>query len=336
MIITMKAKIINLISDERMGGIKTSLSSLMDSRLKERFEFAIASLHRAKASIRNFQPDIILVHDACSWKILPRLLVLKFLKQKSKLIIQDHHYSAAFERSQVPSLSRFRLMLKLCHWCADRVLVVSHAQAAWMLKHQLVRRSKITTIQQGLNCDRFLGLPLKPITKHLIFAAYGRFDAQKGFDILLQSCKLIPQIDFHLKIAGYGSDEDLLKRLAEGNPKVQFVGKIDDVPSFLADCDVVIIPSRWEPWGNVCLEAKAAGKPIIVSAVDGLVEQAQGIGLLVPPDNPQVLAQAIVQICEMLPEDLSAWGINGRESVRNAWDQHLTAWEALLCQLLIN
>ncbi|BBC25732.1 glycosyltransferase family 4 protein [Pseudanabaena sp. ABRG5-3] len=332
----MKAKIINLISDERMGGVKTSLSSLMASRLKEQFELVIAPLHRAKASIRNFQPDIIFVHDACSWKILPRLLVLKFLKQKSKLVIQDHHYSAAFERLQVPLPSRFRLMLKLCHWCADRILVVSQAQAAWILKYQLVRPSKLTVIQQGLNCDRFLGLPLKPITKPLIFAAYGRFDAQKGFDVLLQSCRLIPQIDFHLKIAGYGSDEDLLQRLAEGNPKVQFVGKIDDVPSFLADCDVVIIPSRWEPWGNVCLEAKAAGKPIVVSAVDGLVEQAQGIGLLVPPDNPPALAQAIVQICEMSPADLSAWGIKGRESVRNAWDQHLTAWEALLCQLLAN
>ena len=334
----MKPRILSLLSDERMGGVKTSLSSLMSSRLNEKFEFAVAPLKREIASLRNFQPDIIIVHDACSWKILPSLLFLKILlkisKKKSKLVIEDHHYSAAFERLKVPSPSRFRLMLKLSHWCVDRLLVVSKAQGEWMLKHQLIKPNKLTIIQQSLNCDRFLALPLKPIEKPLIFAAYGRFDEQKGFDILLKTIELLPDLNFHLKIAGYGSDEALLKKLAAGNPQVQFVGKIDDIPAFLNNCDVVIIPSRWEPWGNVCLEVKASGKPIIASAVDGLVEQLQELGLLVPPDDPQTLAKAIAQICEMSLQELIDRGIKGRESVKNAWDRHLTEWEDLLCQLL--
>ena len=338
----MKPRILSLLSDERMGGVKTSLSSLMSSRLNEKFEFAIAPLKRAIASLRIFQtnnqPDIIIVHDACSWKILPRLFFLKILlktfKKKSKLVIEDHHYSAAFERLKVPSPSRFRLMLKFCYWCADRILVVSKAQGAWMLKHQLVKPNKLAIIQQSLNCDRFLAFPLKPIEKPLIFAAYGRFDEQKGFDILLEAIKLLPDLNFHLKIAGYGSDEGLLKKLAADHPQVEFVGKIDDVPTFLNNCDVVIIPSRWEPWGNVCLEAKASGKPIIASAVDGLVEQIEGLGLLIPPDDPRALAKAIAQICEMATEELSDRGMRGRESVRNAWNRHLTEWEDLLCQLL--
>ncbi len=330
----MKVKILNLLSDENLGGVKTSLGSLMTSRLEDRFDFAIASLRQAKASLRDWRPDIVIVHDACSWRILPHLLALKFFKGKTKLVIQDHHYSATFEQLKVPSPARFRLMLRLCHWCVDRTLLVSHAQAEWMTKHKLVRPQKLTVIQQSLNCDRFLVIPLKPIWKPLTFAAYGRFDEQKGFDILLRAVRLMPHVDFHLKIAGYGPDEAALQRLAEGNLKVQFVGKVTDVPAFLSGCDAVIIPSRWEPWGNVCLEAKAAGKPVIVSAVDGLVEQVQNCGLLVPPEDPQALAQAIAHVCGMSPEDLSTWGKGGRESVRDAWDEHLTAWEAFLCQLL--
>jgi len=338
----MKLRILNLLSDERMGGVKTSLSSLMSSRLNAKFEFEIAPLKRAIASLRIFQtnnqPDIIIVHDACSWKILPRLFLLKILlkiyKQKSKLVIQDHHYSATFERLKVPSLSRFRLMLKLSHWCADRLIVVSIAQSEWILQHQLIKPNKLAIFPQSLNCDRFLALPLKPIEKPLVFAAYGRFNEQKGFDVLLKAVQLLPDLNFYLKIAGYGSDEGLLKKIAADHPQVQFMGKIDDIPTFLNNCDVVIIPSRWEPWGNVCLEAKASGKPIVASAVDGLVEQIQGLGLLVPPDDPQALAKAIAQICEMSTEELSDRGIRGRESVSNAWDRHLTEWEDLLCQLL--
>jgi glycosyltransferase involved in cell wall biosynthesis len=332
----MKPKILNLLSDERMGGVKTSLNSLMNSRLQEKFEFAIAPLNRARPSIKNLQPEIIIVHDACSWKILPSLLALKFLKGKAKLVILDHHYSEFFERLKVANPQRFRLMLKLCHWCCDRLLLVSHAQGLWMRKHKLVRSPKLTIIQQSLNCDRFLELPPKPLNKPLIFAAYGRFEEQKGFDILLQAVNLIPHIDFQLKIAGYGSDEAQLQQLVTGNSHVQFVGKIQDVPAFLNDCDVVIIPSRWEPWGNVCLEARSAGKPVIVSAVDGLVEQIQECGLLVKSCNAQTFAKAIAQVCEMTSEELSAWGSKGRGSAINAWDEHLTAWEEMLCQLLGN
>ncbi len=115
------------------------------------------------------------------------------------------------------------------------------------------------------------------------------------------------------------------------------MGKVDDVPAFLAQSDVVIIPSRWEPWGNVCLEAKAAHKPVIVSAVDGLVEQVRGIGcgICVLPDDPQILAEAIAQFCDRsYSASLGSWGEQARESVRDAWEEHLNAWEDLLCQIL--
>jgi len=92
----------------------------------------------------------------------------------------------------------------------------------------------------------------------------------------------------------------------------------------------VVIPSRWEPWGNVCLEAKAAGKPVIVTAVDGLVEQVTDCGLVVAAENPEALAQAITQVSSLDDAQIASWGRKGREAVRFSGDQYITAWGDLL------
>jgi glycosyltransferase involved in cell wall biosynthesis len=115
---------------------------------------------------------------------------------------------------------------------------------------------------------------------------------------------------------------------------VEFVGRVDDVPRFLETCDVVVIPSRWEAWGNVCLEAKAAARPVIASDVDGLTEQVQNCGLLVPPDNPTKLAEAIAHIVSLPAEQLETWSSNGRNAVRGSNERYLAEWKALFQEVL--
>ncbi len=75
---------------------------------------------------------------------------------------------------------------------------------------------------------------------------------------------------------------------------------------------------------------------VIVSLLDGLSVQVRDCGLLVPPNDPAALAEAIVSINQISPEELSTLGIKGRQLVRNAWEDYLIAWEGLLCQLLAN
>ena len=115
--------------------------------------------------------------------------------------------------------------------------------------------------------------------------------------------------------------------LAKDLPHVKLLGAIGDVPAFLANCDVIIIPSRWEPWGLVCLEAKAAGKPIVMFAVDGLKEQVRDCGLLVTPNDSTKLAEAITSLPE---QPLIKWGKVARQSVINSWDEFLNNWLAFL------
>jgi glycosyltransferase involved in cell wall biosynthesis len=137
-----------------------------------------------------------------------------------------------------------------------------------------------------------------------------------------------------LRIGGYGSQESELKQLAQELDNVEFVGQVNDVPAFLQQCDAVAIPSRWEPWGNVCLEAKAAAKPVIASDIDGLSEQINNCGLLVPPENPQALADAIQSLASLSSQELEMLGKQGRDSGKDAWETYLDRWEKLLLSVI--
>jgi glycosyltransferase involved in cell wall biosynthesis len=70
---------------------------------------------------------------------------------------------------------------------------------------------------------------------------------------------------------------------------------VRDVPGFLGGLDVAVLPSRAEGMSNALLEYMAAGRPLVATAVGAAPDLVEdGVhGLLVPPDDPQALAEAI-------------------------------------------
>jgi len=332
----MKIRVAQITGDDCVGGIKSTLNALINSELSQNFEFIILPFDTTRLAIKlwRFQPSVILFSQASRLKGLPKLLLIKLLVPHAQIIIWEHHYSQNYEQFNSLSTQRFHRMLKLTYGLADRVVAVSQAQGKWMLRNRLVSLDKLMVIQQCRVLKEFLAVAFKPTQTPLVLAAYGRFCFQKGFDVLLQAIKLIPHLPIVLRIGGEGVQEKELKQLAQGLENIEFVGRIDDVPSFLQLSDVVVIPSRWEPWGNVCLEAKAAGKPVIASNVDGLTEQVQNCGLLVPANDSKALAQAIEHLVSLPQSQLEAWSSNGHKSVQGAWEQYLSRWRALLWEVL--
>nr|WP_026098966.1 glycosyltransferase [Oscillatoria sp. PCC 10802] len=325
----MRARILHLINDRRLGGVNKVLDFLNES-LREHYKVIEWEIY-SWAFINEYAPDLIIFHESSAWL---KMVELIFLKSRSKLIIHDHQYCQGFETYNVARPSRFRLMLKLAYGLADRVVAVSHAQAQWMAENRLVKPSKLRVIQQSTKIEELLALPPKPVKSPLILGAYGRFSRQKGFDVLIQAMRLIPQANVRLYLGGYGPDEAALQELARGQENIKFLGTVRDVAAFLNACDAVVIPSRWEPWGNVCLEAKAAGKPVIASRVDGLIEQLSDCGILVTPDEPESLAGALEKLCSLPESALKDWGQRGRESVRDAWKNYVIQWESLIWEIL--
>ncbi len=138
----------------------------------------------------------------------------------------------------------------------------------------------------------------------------GRFDRQKGVDVLLQAMQhLEGRADAWL--AGSTVVSDGMHPSWPGN--VSCTGWLDRtrLQAFYESCDLVVVPSRWEGFGLVALEAMRAGKPVVATRVGGLpelVEHGQ-TGLLIEPDDPVALASAIQSPTS---EALRAMGEEGR------------------------
>jgi glycosyltransferase involved in cell wall biosynthesis len=131
--------------------------------------------------------------------------------------------------------------------------------------------------------------------------ALGRLHPNKGFDMLLAALALAPAI--HLWLAGEGELREALERQARAlgiTERVRFLGWRDDTAALMAAADIVVVPSRREPLGNVVIEAWAAGVAVVATASEGpgaLVKDDE-TGLLVPVDDARALAAALRRLAE--------------------------------------
>ncbi len=129
--------------------------------------------------------------------------------------------------------------------------------------------------------------------------ALGRLHANKGFDVLLHALAELPGL--WLWIAGDGPLDGALKRLAEGlgvGERVRFLGWREDTAALLATADVLVVPSRHEPFGNALVEAWAQRVPVVAAASAGPVAlvRPEENGLLVPVEDAPALAAAIGRV----------------------------------------
>jgi glycosyltransferase involved in cell wall biosynthesis len=162
--------------------------------------------------------------------------------------------------------------------------------------------SKVEQVNRGLIRQRY---GLHP--GQLIIGAVGNLFPRKGYEFLLEALteirKTIPNV--HCVIVGEGDDgyhKQLMNLVNERdlNSVVTFAGFQSNVLEYMADFDVVVLPSILEGFGIVLLEAMAMGKPVVASRVGGIPEAVEDsvTGILVPPANSRKLAEALVVLLE--------------------------------------
>lgn len=164
------------------------------------------------------------------------------------------------------------------------------------------------------------------------YVAYmGRLSPEKGILTLIKAAALHP--DIPVKIAGTGPEEEKLKAFVSDHHllNVEFVGRLDGVARdrFYQQALCVVVPSIWyELFGLVVLEAYAAGKPVIASAIGALPELVREgeTGALVSPEDPVALASAIANLAQNL-DQAKTQGIAGRVWIETNFtpDAHYTA-----------
>ena len=171
----------------------------------------------------------------------------------------------------------------------------------------------------------------------------GRVENEKGFDVAIRALALV-RVRFpaaQMTIAGEGTQRERLEQLAaelDLSEVIRFTGWIapDDVPHLINAHTLVVMPSRYEPFGLVALQAAQMGRPLVASRVPGLSEVVRDgdTAVLCTVDDAPAFAAAIVSLIEQ-PAAASAMGQRARARVREAfsWDDHVAAYERLFRQV---
>jgi D-inositol-3-phosphate glycosyltransferase len=192
----------------------------------------------------------------------------------------------------------------------DRVICASEGEKDMLVALYGVPASRVTVVPCGVDTEVFrphdrlevrkrLGLPQRsPI---VLFV--GRIEPLKGIDVLLRA---VSHIDGRLAVLVIGGDGKDLARKAELAAlaaelriadKITFLDAVphDDLPLYYNAADVCVVPSYYESFGLVAVEAMACGVPVIASRVGGLKETVQDgqTGYLVPWLCPEPFAERL-------------------------------------------
>jgi glycosyltransferase involved in cell wall biosynthesis len=199
---------------------------------------------------------------------------------------------------------------KLFSYKSDKVIVVSNAIKQHIINNFNVNPSDIILMNNFVDQNEvkitqkkeeiFTGIGLNSTTR--LVGYFGRLDIQeKGVDILLDALKKVKEYvpSVFLILAGNGIDEKILKESAlNNNLPALFLGKIDNIWDYINTCEIVILPSRVEPFNLVMIEAGLLSKPVIGANIDGIAEtlRDQVNGILFDKENIDDLTNKIIEL----------------------------------------
>jgi glycosyltransferase involved in cell wall biosynthesis len=214
-----------------------------------------------------------------------------------------HGVPFAEDRSSL--LNRFVLACeRLTAPLADRLVTNAEAIATEYVARDIGQPDQYATVYSGIDLERFASAepaPDLPETGPVVLFV-GRLVEGKGFSVLLDAVERI-DIEFSLCLAGDGPLRERLAADIEARglgDHVHLLGYREDVERLVAGSNVLVLPSFREGTPRVITEAMAGGLPVVASNIAGIPEQIDdgGNGLLVPPGDPDALADALESVLE--------------------------------------
>lgn len=239
---------------------------------------------------------------------------------------------------------------------ADRIIAATLAELAQLQWLYQADTRRITIIPPGVDTSRFYPIPsdeakefigIRPEDRVVLYV--GRIEPLKGLDVLIEAmgrfCQQSKIEQSHLTLAIIGGEPDVsneamsaeMSRLQALREKfglkdlVTFLGKRsqDTLPYYYSAAEVVVVPSHYESFGMVALEAMACGTPVVASQVGGLAFLVKDgeTGFTVPVGDPEALCRHLKDLIEntALREEM------GRQAAAFAQEY---AWEKIAGQML--
>ncbi|MBJ7899950.1 MAG: glycosyltransferase [Cyanobacteria bacterium RI_101] len=249
---------------------------------------------------------------------------LQLKQEQNSQLIHTYHSLGAVKYDALqsrPAIAPTRLGIETELLERSDCVVATSPQEKEVLNRYYADQGRVEVIPCGTT-PNFHNIPKAQARQNLgwgrekkIVLYVGRFDPRKGIETLVRACAQLKNQGYqHLQLvlAGGSSLESLdgaerrrieaLVRELDLSAETLFAGRIphDSLPWHYSAADVCVIPSYYEPFGLVSIEAIACGTPVIASRVGGLKFSVipEETGLLVQPRNVEELAQAIERVLE--------------------------------------
>lgn len=270
-----------LMSDKNSEEFNSSLKLQVHRYKYDReIKSIISNILFFKKAINIINPDIIHVHSSFAGVMIRSALLL--CRVKAKVVYCSHGWSFL-----IPNLSKskkkvYLLIEKLLAMNTDKIVNISPYEFTNSIKAG-ISKNKSILIESGINPKKVLnanvineGINIFNRVDTIKLGFVGRFDQAKGLDILLNNFIQIPNDHLELLIIGDTVLKDGID-ISDDFKKyknIHFLGwkKHEDIDSYISILDGVVIPSRWEGFGLVALEAMKNSKCVISSSAGGLID----------------------------------------------------------------
>ena len=265
--------------------------------------------------LRDVRPDVIYVNTVLQplWMLLCRLL---------RIPVACHVHEA-----EASAARTVRIALALPLVLAHRLILNSHFSIRVLVETLPRVEARCVVVMNGVTGPSEVQAPRPTIDGAVRLLYVGRLSDRKGTADAIEAVKLLDDrgIEARLDIVGavfpgYESVEDDLRRQvadAHLTEHVQFLGFRPDIWPWLADADILLVPSRTdEPFGNTAVEGVLAARPVIATPVGGLVEATEGYdsAVTVAPSAPAEFADAVGQIVSGWPQFRAAAEVDTRRA----------------------
>jgi glycosyltransferase involved in cell wall biosynthesis len=284
----------------------------------------LINARRVKSLVHNLQPDLVHALHLTSYGFLGAL-------SGFHPFVLSVWGTDVLEAPKLTPFHRWLTRYALAH--ADTITATGLHLATETTRYTPAA-TPVTVVPYGVDLDRFTPRATAGASDHVVIGAVSRLSAEKGVRYLVDAFAQLRERyggGVSLRIAGDGPERQRLEaQIAHLNleSSVDVRGWLDheDIPGFLRELDVFVLPSTWEGFGVAAAEASAVGLPVVATNVYGIpdVVREGETGLLAPPKDPGALARAIGRLVEDA-RLRSRLGAAGREYVARHYDWALNA-----------
>lgn len=282
----------------------------------------VVKLHTPTFVLSAATYDGLAFTDSLRWRLLKgrvREYVVRSLRGTRPAWRYTHKYSLDAERTHALD--------------ADEIASPSQALAGIVTKAWDLDSTKVSHVPYPfVPDDALLNIPAGGSRGRVLYL--GRLEVRKGVLDLARAIPMVLQKYPDVRFSLIGSDDEsprlgtgmreyLSRKLRRHGSSVELLPPVsnDRLTDLFATADVVVIPSIWENFANVCLESMAAARAVVASEAGGMAEMLDfgNAGRLIPPCDPDSLAAAVVELMTA-PDLRQRMGTRARERLLDEYN----------------